>query len=132
MKLRIDLCCMVLSMVLVGTLWNPIMAQQPDKQPLRIEKVKVDVGRLGVGEKAKAKITLKNGTKVKGYISEVREENFVLRDQKTDAPTTIAYTEVVKVERNRGHSTARNIAIGIGIGVGAFLAIVAITLAHLD
>jgi hypothetical protein len=97
-----------------------------------VEETKVRIGKLGIGEKAKATITLKDGRKVKGYIYQTGDDDFVIRDRKTDAPTKINYADVAKVERNRGHSTARNIAIGVGIGVGAFLAIIAITLAHLD
>jgi hypothetical protein len=122
-------CCAVAALLLLlAVIVQPIAAQQPPTT----ERIRIDVNRLGTGEKARAKITLKNGTKIKGYVSEARDENFVVRDRKTDAPTTIAYADVSKVERNRGHSTARNIAIGVGIGVGAFLAIIAITLAHLD
>jgi hypothetical protein len=120
------LCCAVL--LVLAVVVQPISAQQPPTA----ERIRIDVNRLGTGEKARATITLKNGTKVKGYVSEARDENFVIRDRKTDAPTTIAYTDVSKVEKNRGHSTARNIAIGVGIGVGAFLAIIAITLSSLD
>jgi hypothetical protein len=97
-----------------------------------VEETKVRIGKLGIGEKARATITLNDGRKVKGYIYQTGDDDFIIRDRKTDAPTTINYTDVAKVERNRGHSTARNIAIGIGIGVGAFLAIIAITIAHLD
>ena len=110
---------------------GPALAQERNQSP-NIERIKIDVNRLGTGEKAKAKITLKNGTKVKGYVSEVSDQNFTIRDRKTDAPTTISYADVLKVERSKGHSTARNLAIGIGIGVGALLAIIAITIAHLD
>jgi len=123
------LCCAVSTLLLLlAAVVQPISAQQPPTT----ERIRIDVNRLGTGEKARAKVTLKNGTKVKGYVSEARDENFVIRDRKTDTPTTIAYTDVLKVEKNRGHSTARNIAIGVGIGVGAFLAIIAITIAHLD
>jgi hypothetical protein len=38
----------------------------------------------------------------------------------------------LRVESSKGHSTARNIAIGIGIGVRAFLTAIAILLTHLD
>ena len=85
---------------------------------------------LGVGEKAKATITLKDGTKTKGYISRTGDDDFVMRDRKTDAATTIRYAAVQKVDSNRGHSTARNIAIGIG--GGALLAAIVIVLSHLD
>ena len=122
----------VVAVLLLFVLAESAAAQQDIRQPPSVERIRIDVNRMGTGEKARAKITLKNGTKVKGYVAQAGEDNFVLRDRKTDAPTTIAYEDVLKVEKNRGHSTARNIAIGIGIGVGAFLAIVAITLAHLD
>jgi hypothetical protein len=104
---------------------------QGDKQPLT-EQLKIKVARLGVGEKAKATITLKDGSKTKGYVSRAGDDDFVMRDRKTDAATIIRYADVQKVDSNKGHSTARNIAIGVGIGVGAFLAVIAITLAHLD
>jgi len=99
---------------------------------MTLEQVKIKIAKLGLGEKAKATVKLKDGAKTKGYIAMAGEDDFVLRDRKTNAPTTIRYADVLKVEANRGHSTARNIAIGIGIGVGAFVAIVLITIAHLD
>jgi hypothetical protein len=108
-----------------------VTAQEGDKQPVT-ERLKIKIARLGVGEKAKATIILKDGTKTKGYISRAGDDDFVMRDRKTDAATTIRYADVQRVDSNKGHSTARNIAIGVGIGVGAFLALIAIMLAHLD
>jgi hypothetical protein len=96
------------------------------------EQVKVQIAKLGLGEKARATITLRNGSKVKGYVAKADENDFVIRDRKTDAPTTIQYADVAKVEKNKGHSTARNLGLGIGIGVGAFLAVIAIVFASLN
>ncbi len=96
------------------------------------EQVKSKVARIGVGEKARATVRLKDGTKHKGYIAQARETDFILRDRKTDAPMNIAYADVAKVESNGGHSTARNIALGIGIGIGAFFVTVAILVAGID
>ena len=104
-------------------------AQAPQ---MAADQAKTEVAKLGLGEKARATITLKNGTKIKGYVSRADENDFVIRDRKTDSPTTINYADVAKVQKNRGHSTARNLAIGIGIGAGALLAIIFITIAHLD
>lgn len=106
--------------------------QQNNQAGTSVEKLKAKVAKLGVGEKAKASVILKDEKKAKGYIAQVGADDFVLRDRKTDLSTTIHYSEVLNIESNRGHSTARNIAIGVGIGVGALLAIVAIALAHLD
>ncbi|HKP35255.1 MAG TPA: hypothetical protein VJT71_00240, partial [Pyrinomonadaceae bacterium] len=97
-----------------------------------VDQAKVQVAKLGLGEKAKATVTLKNGTKVKGYVSQANENDFVIRDRKTDAPTTINYSDVAKVQKNQGHSTARNLGIGIGIGAGALLLAIMISIAHLD
>lgn len=101
-------------------------------QGLSSDQVKIQVAKLGLGEKARATITLKDGKKVKGYVSKAEEDDFVVRDRKTDVPTTIRYIDVAKVEKNKGHSTARNLGLGIGIGVGAFLAVLVITFAHLN
>jgi hypothetical protein len=120
------------SVLFVVSLSLPIAAKQGNTEGITVDKVKAKVAKRGVGEKAKATVILKDGTKRKGYIGQAGGDDFVLRDRKTDSPTTIRYSDVAKIERNRGHSTARNIAIGVGIGVGAFLAIIAITLAHLD
>jgi hypothetical protein len=111
---------------------KPATTRQADPQVATVEKVKIKIAKLGLGAKAKATIRLRDGTKTKGYIAQAGEDNFVIRDRKTDAPTTIRYMDVAKVEENRGHSTARNIGIGVAIGVGAFLAAIAISLAHLD
>lgn len=92
---------------------------QSSKQPLTIEQVKVQVARVGTGDKARATITTKDGVKTKGYISRVGDDDFVIRDRKTDAATTIRYADLAKVERHTGgHSIARNILIGVGIGAG--------------
>lgn len=106
------------------------VAAQPSQ--MTADQAKIEVTKLGLGEKARATITLKNGTKVKGYVSRADENDFVIRDRKADTPTTISYADVAKVQKDRGHSTARNLAIGIGIGAGAFLAILLIAIAHLD
>jgi preprotein translocase subunit SecF len=123
------LACFISALLLFVTVSQPVAAQQGAKT---LEQIKIKVGRLGVGEKAKATIRLKDGTKTKGYIYRAGEDDFVIRDRKTDTPTTIRYSDVAKVESNKGHSMARNIAIGVGIGAGALLAIIFITIAALD
>jgi len=128
--MRTYLSCLLVSSLLVIGISEPITAQQSNGAS--VDSVKARVAKLGVGEKAKATVILKDGTKKKGYIGQAGSDDFVVRDRKTDSPTTIRYSDVAKVESNKGHSTARNLAIGIGIGAGAFLAILAIAIASLD
>ena len=126
------LSILIAVLLLSGTATPTVSARQSGGQAPTAEAVMSKIARLGLGSKAKATIRLKNGTKVKGYVAQAGEADFVMRDRKTDAPTTIRYADVLKVEDNKGHSTARNIAIGVAVGVGAVLAIIGITIAHLD
>lgn len=130
--MRIYLTCLLAAVLFVTGTSMPVVAQQTNSNATTVEKIKAKVAKLGVGEKAKATVILKDGTKKKGYIGQAGADDFVLRDRKTDSPTTINYSDVAKVESNKGHSTARNLGLGIGIGAGAFLAIILITIAHLD
>lgn len=130
--LKTHLSFLISFVLLLGTVPQTAMAAQSGPQVPTVEAVKAKLARLGTGAKAKATIRLKNGTKVKGYVAETGDEDFVMRDRKTDAPTTIRYADVLKVEDNKGHSTARNIGIGVAVGVGAVLAVIGILIASLD
>jgi len=107
-------------------------AWQTSSQLSTSAQIKSKVLKLGVGEKAKATATLKDGTKIKGYIAGSSAEDFVIRDRHTDAATTLRYDDVKKLESNRGHSTAKHLGIGIGIGAGALIGILLIIFASLD
>ena len=104
----------------------------PSKQAQPSAEVRAKIDRAGIGEKAKVTVWRRDGSKIKGYVAERRETEFVLRDRKTDAPTIIQYADVTKADINRGHSTARNTALGVGIGAGAVLVTLAILIASLD
>lgn len=130
--MRTYLSCLLVTVLLIASNSLPVAAHQSNSERTPLDSVRAKVAKLGIGEKAKATVILKDGTKKKGYIAQAGDDDFVLRDRKTDAPTTIRYSDVAKVESNKGHSTARNLAIGIGIGAGAFLAILLIAIANLD
>ena len=109
----------------------PALAASP-KQAQPSAEVRAKIDRAGIGEKARVTVWLRDGRKVKGYVAERRDAEFVLRDRKTDAPTIVSYGDVTKADINRGHSTARNTAIGVAIGAGAVLTTLAILIAGLD
>ncbi|HEX8494043.1 MAG TPA: hypothetical protein VF658_14450 [Pyrinomonadaceae bacterium] len=124
------LLALLVANVLIGapTLAGPRLKTQAQT----VEQIKIKVAKLGVGEKARATVQLKDGTKIKGYITEARDGEFVIRDRQTNEPRTVSYRDVVKIEKSGGHSTARNIAIGVAVGVGAVLAVLGIIISHLD
>jgi hypothetical protein len=124
---------LLLVVILLGPVARTFSAgQKTNSQPATIEQIKIQVAKLGVGDKARATITLKDGIKTRGYVYRAGEEDFIIRDRKTDAPTTIRYSEVAQVKPDKGHSTAKHLGLGIGIGVGAFLGILLIAFSRLN
>jgi hypothetical protein len=132
---RKHLVVVVVLALLQSLLGAPAIAAagtQAEKNEQTLEQVKTKVARLGIGEKARVTVKYKDGTKVKGYLSQAKDEEFVVRDRRTDAPTTILYRDVARIESNRGHSTARNVAIGTAVGAGSVLTVLAVLIASLD
>lgn len=115
--------CLLSALLLLAPAAQAFAAgQRADKQAPSMEKVRIQVAKVGVGEKAKTTVTTKDGTKIKGYVSQAGDEDFVIRDRKTSAPTTIRYADVAKVERNHGHPVMKIVLISIGAGTAIVLA----------
>lgn len=92
----------------------------------QVEKVKERVQKRGVGERVR--VTLVNGSEVKGFISEVDEASFVVTDKKSGRTTAVSYAEVQKV-RGPGLSKGAKIGITVAVVVGV-LAIVVVIFIH--
>lgn len=110
-----------LSLLLTGLLMlslntAPVLAAQGNDDA--IEKIKVKVAQLGVGEKTRVTVKLKNGTRIKGSITQAGASDFTVRDRETGSSTTILYSDVAKLDDNRGGSALRNSLLAVGIGVG--------------
>src|ERR1700694_5722824 len=110
------------ALLLLASAAQTFAGQKAGTQTSPIEKIKIQVAKLGVGEKARATITTKDGAKIKGYVSQAGDDDFVMRDRKTSSPTTIRYVDVAKVERNQGHSVAKIVLIAVGAGTAIVLA----------
>lgn len=80
------------------------------------EKVKTSVSRLGTGKDARVEVKLRDRTKLKGYISQINENSFVVVDDKTGNAAEIPYPNAKQVKGNN-LSTGAKIAIGVGIAV---------------
>ncbi len=99
---------LISGLLLFGPALQTVSAHQQDnKQTSNIEKIKIKIAKLGVGEKARATITTKDDSKIKDYVYSAGGEAFIMRDRKTNSPTTIRSTDVTNVEavaatRSRG------------------------------
>jgi hypothetical protein len=106
-------------------------ASKEEKQVQRAEKVRAGILKLGVGMDARVALKLRNDMKLAGYITEVKDDSFVVTDLKTRAATTVAYGDVTQV-RGNNLATGAKIAIGIGIGVGLAILVLYLVLARYD
>jgi hypothetical protein len=90
------------SLALVGLLLNLAFyssaTANTETDAKSAEKVKTSVAKLGTGKDAKVKIKLKDGAKLKGYVSKVKDSGFVVTDEKTGKDSEIQYLQVKQVE----------------------------------
>ena len=93
-----------------------------DKETRLAEKVKAAIAQLGTGQASTVSIKLRDKTKLTGYVSEIKDNSFVVTDLKSSETTTVAYPDVVQVKGNN-LSTRTKIII-----TAAIIAGVAITL----
>jgi hypothetical protein len=127
----------ILAVALVALLVNMVAlrvtyaATEAEKQARFAGKVRAVVLKLGTGEAARVRVTLRDKTKLEGYVSSASDESFVVTNFKTGAATTVPYPQVKGVQGNN-LSTGAKIAIGVGIGAGVVLLIFFLYLAHVD
>ena len=126
----------VFAMAVVSLLISAVINVQPasanseaDKQARFIEKVRLSIAKLGVGNKAVVEVRLRDKTKLTGYVSEANENRFVVTNEKTRVSVPIVYPDVTKVS---GHNLSTGAKIGIGIAVGFVLAVAVICVDHRD
>ena len=93
-------------------------------------KVKAEVVKRLNKKEEHIKVRLRNGTEVRGYITQTSDNGFTLFIEKTKTATDIAYADVQHIE-GRGMSKTKKIAIAVGIGVAIFAAAFAYSFAHI-
>ena len=107
-----------------------VFARGSGKDPVpQAEKIKAKVAKLGTGEKAKAKVKLRSGEKLKGYISNAGENDFTITDKKSGQSKTVAYADVDEVKKP-GLSQGAKIAIIVVVSAVATAAILAALVLH--
>ena len=127
----------ILAVALVALLVNVVAlrvtyaATEAEKQAKFAGKVKAAVLKLGTGEAARVRVTLRDKTKLEGYVSGAGEDTFAVTSARTGAVATVAYPQVKSVKGNN-LSTGAKIAIGVGIGAGIVLLILFLYLENVD
>ena len=115
----------LMSMSLIVLVMNLAVASvfaetNEEKEAKFTEKVRAQVTKLGIGKDARIDVKLKDGTKVKGYVSQINETGFVVMNEKTATPMEVAYPQTKQV---KGNNLSTGVKIAIGVAV-VFLALV--------
>ena len=77
-----------------------IAAQTKSQTPgVSTDRTKGEVHRFGFGKRVKVKI--QNGTKMRGRITALSNDEFVITDSDTGAMTKVAYADVTEIRRQR-------------------------------
>lgn len=115
----------ILLIVLLANVAYPSRVFAGDKQEKEAkfaQKIKSELEKLGTGPDARVQVKMRDKTKLKGHISEISYEYFVVVDNKTGSPATINYSQVEQVKGNN-RSTGAKILIGVGIAVAVLVII---------
>jgi hypothetical protein len=124
------LVCLLLSAFGSTVLGQTKAAEADAKLAERIKKL---VHKTGVGIDDQISLTLKDGTTLVGYISEIGADNFVMSDKTTGAPSNVSYDQVatariwsltkngLRKERPKPGSTFKLVGIGVAVGLGGLI-----------
>jgi hypothetical protein len=100
---------------------------QTDNDLQAIEKVKAKVREIGVNDKKRVEVKLRNNTKFKGTISAIERDSFTVSDAKSGSTQTFAYADVKEVKKTGGISP---LTWGIIAGAAAAAVIVSVVVLY--
>lgn len=121
------LSLMLVSVLVTGTTVTPMTAQEQGrlenvrKDLIGVQKIKAELAKRASDQKP-ARVTLKDGSELKGTVLKVADDDFSMLDAKSGKAASIAYADVKSV-RGTGLSRRAKIGIGIGVGVGIAFAV---------
>ena len=88
-----------LAVLLVNLIcYAPVAADSKPQEDESAAKVKAAV-KIGAESGSPVNVILRDGTKLKGYISEASEEDFVIVNYKSGTTTRLIYLQVKEVKR---------------------------------
>lgn len=105
-----------ISLVSIGLMLNLAFSNfvfAQDSETRAAQKIKIRVARIGTGGKV-IEVKFKDKTKIKGYITEIKEDSFVLVSKKNGASTDISYDKVKNVQPIM--ETYRKVLLGVAVG----------------
>lgn len=111
------LMLLILNLAITPTVWA---SGNAEKEAKLTEKVKVGIAKLGTGTESKVNLKLKDGTKLKGFISEISVDGFIVKNEKTSESVSVPYSSVKQL---KGNNLSNDVLVIIG-----FAALIAVLL----
>jgi len=108
------------TLMLIGLIINLAFgsfAFAQDKKIIAAGKIKIKVAKLGTTGKLN-KVEFKDKTKIKGYITEIKDDYFVLVSKKNGTSTNISYDQVKNIGRT--FTTSQKVGLTVAAGLLAF------------
>ena len=112
-----------LSVLLASFAYATSAPAQSSKDAVRIDKLRRDVEKIGFDERVEVKLS--DGTKLKGRVTGIADDQFVITDQK-GAATKIPYSNIKRVVKHDDTtgSQLRTLAMGVGLLAGVLTVLV--------
>jgi hypothetical protein len=122
----------IIALLIAGLVINLVCAPatavgQQTGSDARAEKMKAKVIEIGTGSDARVEVRLNDGRRVKGYISESKDDYFTVVDDKAGVATRIDYSQAQKisVQKHISPEAKRMITGAVLLGMILFFGILA-------
>jgi biotin-(acetyl-CoA carboxylase) ligase len=122
-----------LAVLVFCALYTAAIAAQSRAQaaPASPERTRAEVHRLGFGKRVKVK--LHNGTKVRGRITGVSDDQFVVTGSEDGAVVQVAFSDVVRIRKQREMPLVlKSVLVGVAFTAAVVGTLVVIGLSVLD
>jgi hypothetical protein len=114
-------CFLILSLVNLPLFAQTKAEKKAAQEAARIAGLKTTINGYGTGEAALIEVKRKSGKKVKGYISEVKDDSFIVADTAAASSYEVRYSEVEGVKPwkpSTGPSSKGMVVMWVAIGIG--------------
>ncbi len=114
-------CFLILSLINVPLFAQTKAEKKAAQEAARIAQLKTTINGYGTGESALIEVKRKSGKNVKGYLSAVKDDSFIVADTAAATSYEIRYGELASVKPWKiatGPSSKGMVLVGIAIGVG--------------
>lgn len=117
--MRRKLCALALANLMINLLcFAPAAgAAKPKDAALPPEKVKAKIIKYGTGREARVVVRLLDGTKLKGYVSSIEADHFVVADAKHGRTTNVAYDQVRELKRDPALNAIKTATAIVGLAL---------------